>query len=87
MKPTSLQRKQLVEIKNYGGRLMESSKPRGDKNGLVGIIDVLPLNINGNKVECACGDYLGESLLFSDTSGNVFLAHIKKIGFPQSQEM
>lgn len=39
------------------------------------------LNKNGNKIETAQPDFSGECFLFSDTTGNTFLSHIKKNRF------
>lgn len=47
-----------------------------DKTGFIGAINVLPLNKNGNIVEAAQPDFTGKSFLFSDSTGNTFLAHL-----------
>jgi len=52
-----------------------------DRKGLIGIINVLRLNLNGNRVDAVHGDYLGECFLFADTSGNTFLGHLKRNRF------
>ena len=53
-----------------------------DKNsGLYGILNVLPLNLNGNKIETARTDFMGEAVLVTDSSGNTFLVHVKRNRF------
>lgn len=52
-----------------------------DNTGLHGIINVLPLNKNGNIIECAACDITGNSFLFSESSGNTFLAHLDRNRF------
>jgi WD40 repeat protein len=47
----------------------------------VSSLSVSALNKNGNKVETVACDYTGESLLFADSIGNVFLALIYKNRF------
>jgi WD40 repeat protein len=71
----------VIQIKSLGGRLLESSKLEPQEGGFYGIIDVKNLNRNGNRVEKAQFDYSGDSLIMTDTSGNLLLVHIKKNRF------
>ena len=52
-----------------------------DETGYICTISTAALNKNGNRIERCAVDYTGETLLFSDALGNVFVAHIYKNRF------
>lgn len=82
------QQTHLIEIKTLGGRLSETHKPlesrqktEKDETGYICTLSTAPLNKTGNKIEHVAADYTGEGLIFSDSLGNVFVAHLYKNRF------